>query len=508
MLNHNIFTYLSKNFMHKKKYYLLLFFIIVIAIFPRAAQIFSSNNYYFGSEQAVEYLITKDIVVDHKVVLVALQGGFGDILKPAGFNYLLAVPFILADGNPFGGRIFMFLISILTIITAFVFFNRMFGLKISFLVSFLLAISPNLKDYVGSVSTPSLIPFLTILLLYCIFKAFNGKKEYIPIILFTVGLMAHFEMAVSGILSAFFILTAIFCVIKKVNIKPRYYFFSIIMYVIPFIPILLFDTYNNFHNIKGVIKLISAGGETSAKHSFSSILIILQNRIEIFGWDYVSSFSSNPLLWIPILFVIVYGMYLLIKNKKNKFTHKSYLLYIATIPLFTFIFTLFYPSQSIHQWWLGNLNIIYYLLLGLSLNYLWKNNYLKLFIILMFFLLSLAFINRTYFIYKTQFAFPPNTYIKEEGVIDYIFKDARNKPFGISVFTTGSKKTYEYLIWWKRNKIYHYQPYSQKKELYYNLYDPSYVNIYTKNKQKSFVNDKNIKIIKLPYGYIIEKISN
>lgn len=491
--------------MNKKTWFLFLT-IIIISIFPRAAQLFNSSNYYFGSEQAVEYLITKDIVVDHKVVLVALQGGFGEILKPAGFNYLLAIPFILTNADPFGGRVFMFLISILTVIISFVLFNRMFGLRISFLISFLLAVSPSLKDYVGSVSTPSFIPLLTIVLLYSIFKVFNGEQKYIPIILFTVGLMAHFEIAVSGILSAFFILTVIFCVIKKINIKLRYYFFSITMFIIPFVPILLFDINNNFHNIKGVAKLISAGGETSTKHSLSSILVILQNRIEIFGWDYISSFSSNPLLWIPILFVIVYGLYLLIKNKKNKFTHRSYLLYIATIPLFTFIFTLFYPSQNIHQWWLGNLNIIYYLFLGLSLNYLWKNNYLKLFIILMFFLLSLAFISRTYFIYRTQFAYPPNTYIKEDAAIDYIFKDAENKPFEIFIFTKGSKKVYEYLIWWKRNKIYYNIKHTQTKGLYYNLIDPSFRSMDNeKILQKPFTKGRLIKTTKLPYDYVVEK---
>ena len=137
--------------MKNKLFWIALILITFIAIFPRLMQLYNASNYYFLGEQGVEYQVTKSIVVDHKIVLTAHQGGFGDFQKPSGFNYLLAIPFIVGGGDPFAGRTMMFLLSLLTVSLGFILIYRMFGLRTAILTSFLMAISPNLKDYIGGI---------------------------------------------------------------------------------------------------------------------------------------------------------------------------------------------------------------------------------------------------------------------------------------------------------------------------------------------------------------------
>lgn len=487
--------------MQINKYWLILILITLIAFFPRALQVFNPYNYFFDPEQGTEYLVTKSIVVDHQIVLTAHQGGFGGFSKGSGFNYLLAIPFILSGGNPFGGRLFMLIISLLTVPLAFIFANRMFGLRSATLISFLLAISPNLIDYAGGISPPFVIPLLTVFFIYFLFKEFNGQGKFIPLLALIVGLMAHFEMATAGILFSLLILTGIICLIKK-TIPYRYYFFSIIFFTLPILPILFFDITHNFANVKGIFKMLEM-----SKPQISLVLNnALDNRLEVFNWNFVSTFSPNPVIWIPVLVLILFGIYRFTNSRKGSLKEKTFALYLGLIPIFTFLILLIYPGNVINQWWISNLTVIYCFTFGIFLNYFWSKSKLKLLVIALIIILSIAFIKRTLFIYITQFIYPPVNYIKEVSAIEYIFENTNKKTFGIIVFAKRDLANYDYLIWWLGNTKYKYQPYKAKKGLYYIIIEPNYYPLLnapiTLNSLRS---GELLETKKLPNGFIIEK---
>lgn len=484
-----------------KKYLFLLLFITLIAIFPRAAEVFNPYNYFFEPEQGTEYLVTKSIVIDHQVVLTAHQGGFGGFSKGPGFNYLLTIPFVLAKGDPFGGRLFMLIISVLTVPLAFAFSNRMFGLRTASLISLLLAISPNLKNYAGSISPPFVIPFLTVLFIYFLFKAFNRQNKFIPLLALIVGLMAHFEMAAAGILFSLLILTVLTCLIKK-TIPYRSYFFSACFFALPILPILYFDITHNFVNTKGVIKMLEM-----SKPQISWILSnIFINRFDVFSWNFISTFSPNIIIWFFVLILILLGIYCFTNDRKLPLKERVFVLYLGLIPIITFLCLLIYPGNAVNQWWITYLTVIYCFLLGIFLNYFWGKSKFKLLVIALIFILSIAFIKRTLFIYKTQFIYPPINYIKEVSSIEYIFDDAKEKHFGILVFAKRDQASYDYLIWWLGNTKYKYQPYRTKKGLYYIIIEPNY---YPLLNAPSTLNSLQSGILletkQLPNGFIIEK---
>lgn len=484
--------------MKNKKYWLILVIITVIAIFPRAVEVFNPYNYFFDPEQGVEYLVTKSIVIDHKVVLTAWQGGFGTFSKGPGFNYLLTIPFVLMDGNPFGGRLFMLIISILTVSLAFIFANRMFSLRTASLIGFLLAISPNLKDYAGGISPPFVIPLLTVFFIYFLFKVFHGNKKFIPLMAFIVGLMTHFEMAAAGILSGLLILTAFYCLIKK-TVPYRYYLLSIGSFALAIFPLIIFDLTHNFYNVKGVLQMLDVSKNQTSNHLSSSLGALVSNRIDVFGWNFISTFSPNLIIWAFVLTILLLGMFLLAKDRITPRVEKMFVFYLTIIPIFSFFSLMIYPGAAINQWWFIYLNVIYCFLLGIVLNYLWGKNRFRFLIIFILFILSLAFFNRTLFLYRTQYIYSPGTYIKEDQAIKYIFSKSKTEPFGIVVLSARPpKENYDYLIWWDGKK-YGYQPYRIPKKTYYVIIEPNL--IYSINQTPGILLESK----RLINGFTVEK---
>jgi len=496
--------------MINKKYILILLIITFIAFFPRALQVYNPYNYFFNQEQGILYLLTKSIVIDHHILLTAVQGGnpqggFGTFFKGPGFNYLLAIPFILARGDPFGGRLFMLLISILTVSIAFILANKIFGLRTAALIGILMAISPGLKDFAGNIWPPSIMPFLTIFFLYFLYKIFQKQFKFIPLLSFTVGLMAHFEMATMAVLFLLLIISALITLYKKI-IPYKYYIFAFISFLLSLFPLFIYDIQNNFYNLKGVLGLIThIKTQAISSESFNFFSIIV-DRLELFKWNFMSSFSSNNFIWPILLIIGTLGIYTILRDKKIIRIIKLYISYLVLIPLFTFSVLIFYPGAIAPQWWITFLTVIYCFLFGIVLNYLLLKTKFKPLGIILLFTLCLATLNRTWFIYKTQFIPTPDTYIKENVSINYIYKDSQGKNFGIFVVAKNDQDNYEYLIWWNGHEKYHYQPYREKKGLYYILIEPDSLQFLENAKYLTSLQSGNlIYSKKLPNGFIVEK---
>lgn len=496
--------------MLNKKYWLILIVITIIAIFPRAVEVFNPYNFFFNQDQGILYLLTKNIVVDHHIILTAPQGGnpqggFGEFFKGPGFNYLMIIPFILTQGDPFGGRLFMLVISVLTVSLSFIFVNKIFGLRTAALTSFLLAISPGLKDYAGNIWPPSVMPLLTVFFLYFLYKIFQKEFKFIPLLSFTVGLMAHFEMAAAIIFFTLLILPAFISLLKKL-IPYHYYLLSFIFFALALLPLFIYDIEHNFYNAKGAIALISQTKTQTINHTSLSILNQIGNHLDIFKWNFMSAFSPNQIIWPLLLITGILGIFMMFKDKKIYAAKTVYISFLALIPFFTFLIIFFYPAKIIPQWWIIYLPVVYCFLFGIILDYFWMKGKLRFLTIIILFALSAAFLNRTYFLYKTQFVPTPNTYIKENVSLNYIYNDANGKPFGIFVIAVNGQENYDYLIWWNGYTKYHYQPYREKKGLYYILIEPNSLQFLNNEKYLNSLSSGTLIFSKkLPNGFIVEK---
>lgn len=479
---------------------IILITIFILAIIPRGIELFGTSH-YFGNEQGIEYLVTKSIAVDHKSVLTAHQGGLGGFSKPAGFNYLLLIPYIFTNGHPFGGRVFMFAISVLTVFLAFFTTKKIFNAKTALFITFFISISSALSHYAGRISPPFIIPILTVCLVYTIFKIFKGQYKYFIIATCIAGLMVNFETATSAVIALeIFILLVIYIVKRKTS---YWYFIFYFLILVGFLsPLFINDLIFNSENFKGIIKLFSVVGQNNQSLHMSNIQEIINNRFSVFSWNFYSTFTPRNLVSIPLLLFMFLGSIFYIKDKKNLFEHRLLVIFLTISPLFTFIFLLFYPDNIV-QWWIIQLSIFYCYLAGIIAAYSWKKKKFRILTFLLILILLLAFTSRTYSLFKREFAYSRNLYITESEPIEYIYKDAKGMPFSILVYAPNPLENYEYLIWWYGNNKYHYFPTNNKKvtSLYIIVEDPTPHNL---KKIKSLnkgviVDSKNIG------GFLVQK---
>ena len=125
----------------------------------------------------------------------------------------------------------------------------------------------------------------------------------------------------------------------------------------------------------------------------------------------------------------------------------------------------------------------------------------------------LSFVNKTIFFYKNDFNDFGGIHKRKGKIeaIDYIYKDAKGKKFGLLVFTPPVYTyAYDYLTWWYGSKNYDYVPHKEKKGIFYLLMepDPSKPWSYEGWLETVIKTGTILKTKELPSGFVVQKRIN
>lgn len=488
------------------KFTFFLLVIVILGSIPRSIEVIS-GNFLFGYDQGVFFQAVKEIVVSHKLTLIGTEVGGGGFFQGPGWYYLLSIPFYLWKGDPYGGMILMLMVGILTIALSVVFGRKIFDVKTALTIGFLVAVSPAIIAQSRFIWPPLIISLFAVFFIFFLYKIFQGSGKFFPFLTLTVGLMFHFEIATGAtLLLQLLIISPLFFIKKMVSL--RFYILGLLSFLSTQISLFIFDIRHDFLNTKGIIKLFTNSNE---EDFLINRVNLVGNHISVFKQNFLSSFQMADLLWPFLLIVLVIGLTAYFRDKKNIKARKWLVLYLATSPLTLFLVFIFYPS-GIWEWWILELMIFYCFLFGIILTYLFKNKLMRFFVVPIYIIFFLSFVNKTIFFYKNDFNdFGGTQKIKGKiEAIDYVYKNAKGKKFGLLVFTPPVYAyAYDYLIWWHGSKNYNYIPYKEKKGTFYLLMEPdsskpwSYDGwLETVIKTGTIVETKE-----LPSGFVIQKRS-
>src|SRR3989344_9583410 len=492
----------------KRKFLLISIFILLLALIPRSVEVLS-GNYLFGFDQGQYFLEAKKIVVDYKLTLIGIPvGGAGGFFQGPGWIYLLSVPFLVFDGDPYGGMILMLIMGVATVATVVLLAKKMFSWQEGILIGFLIAVSPNIITQSRFIWPPFLISFLSVFFLYFTYKILQGNKKYLGFLGFTIGLMSHFEIATSGTLLFQSILFVLFLIWKK-TITGRSLFGFIVGFSLPFLPLLIFDIRHSFLNLKGVINLIiPEANKVTQPSGFSSD--IFMNHVAIFSSSFSSMLPGIGNFWYIIVLFILLGCCLYIRDKNQVFEKKAFVFYLASNPFLLFFIFMFYKSHM-WTWWILQLYIFYCFLIGIIVMYFVRKNIVGkmiLFTVLCYFLIVYyQYTKNAYLI--DYFDYGGTAKIRGKiDAIDYVYKDSKGKPFGLLVFTPPVYTyAYDYLVWWHGKTKYNYVPYREKKGEFYLLIEPDPEKLWSyKGWLETVIKTGAIVYTRtLPSGFIIQK---
>lgn len=506
-----------------KSFWLIpLSLILVIGALLRMPEIIS-GNYLFGFDQGQSYLDVKRVVVDHKLTLIGTPTPVVGLFQQPLFYYLLAIFFIVFNGNPYGGMVFMFIVSMGALLVSFFIARDLFDIRTSLVIIFLLAVSEAAAAAGRMLWPPYPIYLITPFYILFFSKAILGEKKFFPLMVFSIGLIASFEIASGSILFLPSLLTIF--LLRKDAITKRTIILSVFGLILLFLPLILFDFRHANLISRGMLTFIT-GKQAVGDNPMPLIELIISHFTSMLA-NLKSSLSIFNLFWPFSLIIPLCGIFFMFVQKNLKSQEKKIILGLILLPIFTYL-ELFFFHSFVWSWYLLPFTVIYIFIFGFTFSKLtkplklqkkfWqvnlsKNLTQKIFAGIIFIFLVLIFLRG---IEKIKISYSQDLFdyggtAKIKGKIDaldYIYNSAKGEKFGLLVFSPPVYTyPYDYLIWWYGEKRYHYRPHQQKKGLFFLLIEPDGSKPWSYKGWLETVikTGKIIETRELPSGFIIQK---
>ncbi len=217
------------------------------------------SHLFFGPEQGRDFLVVRDIVVNHKLTLIGSKTDISGIFHGPIFYYLAAIPFAVTKGNPLGVSLFMIIIQAIG-----VFFIYLLGKditkskRVGLMTAGLYAISFLGIVYGRWLSNPPLsIPF-SIIFIWSFVRMLQGDRRYLFLTAISFACLGQAEF-INFLLFAGIVFVLIVRFWKKVLAIPMSYIGMalIVAFALSFGSYLLFDLRHEFLISKSVMGLVT-----------------------------------------------------------------------------------------------------------------------------------------------------------------------------------------------------------------------------------------------------------
>lgn len=424
------------------KYEIMLAPILLFSIFLGFYKI--NELMPFIGDQGWFYISARDMLLDGKIPLVGIASSHPWLHQGPLWTYLLALFLWLFKFDPVAGAYPTIIFGVLSVIGIYFLGKSLFNKRVGLIASFLYAASPLVVFYVRFPYHTSPIPFFVIIFIFSLFKIVTNKLFYLPIALFALSVLYNFEIATVVLLP---ILTGV--VLYKMfksdlNLTKKHIVLSTISFVIPLIPIILYDVKNGFpQTVKFLAwifyRLFSFGQNTTIEST--------QNMLNFLGFNFSKLiFPSNNLVTFGILITFAFWILYYFIKKKDK-TYKL-LLSLFCFPLFVLVL-----NQTPSDAYLPVVFPTTTLLLALFFDFLMHKFKIITLVLLIFILLT-----NIYFIFKEDFILDKKsgrlfTLDKRMEASKEIINLASGRNYNLKGLGLGSNHesftmNYEYLAWW------------------------------------------------------------
>lgn len=492
-----------------KKFILVLsvIWLLFVSIVPRVVEVLN-RNFIFLLDHGRDYEAVKNIVINHKPTLIGAEIGYGvagfqGIFHGPFYFYFLSVPFILFNGDPYGGLLLMFAFGVLTIGASFLFAKKVLGPIGGIVMAALVALSPPIIAQSRFIWSPHPSSFFIVLALYFTYLIYRKKPRDIFLAAFFSGFIYNFEMAIVIPMSIALILYSVFIVRLR---KVKQYLFLTGGFIAAFSPFILFEFRHGFQALKGFVGYFVSH---QAKIVFQTDKFV--ENLSWFFYNFSDTFPKQNLFPYTIIFLVSILAVLSFSLKEKRPNLKFFLFYLLSLIAITFI-TFSLIRTHIFEYYLIHLNFVYLFLFSYVLVSSYAKRQIHFQILLTVFLMTFLFFGTVNAV--DTFRKDLSDYggmVKIRGkieAIDYIYRDSKGEKFGLLIFSPPVYTyPYDYLLWWYGQRKYNYLPHREKRGVFYLLIEKDLSQPWTyKGWLETVVKSgKVIKETELPSGFIIQK---
>jgi 4-amino-4-deoxy-L-arabinose transferase-like glycosyltransferase len=446
-----------------------------IGLALRAVEVVS-GNYVFGFDQGWNYLLTRDIVEEGKQRLIgAATSGFGGLFHGPGYYYLLAIPYILFRGDPYGGMVLMFVAGALSLVLAYVFGTYLFGFVGGTLFLFLFSVSQPFIAQSRLLWPPNPATPLLLLSLYLYVRAIREEKSHlIPWSLFCAALLYNFHLALSVPLVVT-IIVGIFLWVRKDRRSVLGQ--SAVALAAGYLPAILFEMRHGFPTVRNLLAYGQTDGVSDRVYSFSA------HFLEYWS-NYVSSFRFYPVFpaaWMQAVFLLS-GVLILTANRRRltagtrKILSFFLLLIVITWGIFLFL------NNTVWDYYLVPVQVAYLTLSVFAVREAFSRR------------------DRLHAVIRAVFCM---------YVVDFLYADSAGQPFNVIAFTPPVYTyRYDYIFLWYGKNRYGFVPGNVRERTVYLLIEPDTTRPWSyKGWLETVIKDegKIVYTTSLQNGFIVQK---
>lgn len=442
--------------------FLISFFLRVYAL---------DSNLFFGPEQGRDFLVIKEIVINHKLTLIGSKTDISGIFHGPIYYYISSIPFVLSRGNPIAVLIFYEILSSLTVFPIYI-LGTFFGNKrVGILSALIFTISFQSIVYARWLSNPPLVIPLAVLYFVFLYRFIKGSKKDLLFASIALGLLNQSEFLN---IVFFSVITALIIIIyfHKFSNQNKLYLFlcSVLAILVSVGTYIIFDLRHNYLITRNIFLLVRGG----TGYHLGSLQTISQTMKVLM--DTFTSTVSPFAFPLAVVFMIM-GVYLFFK----KITEGKKEFFMIPIWLLTPVFMLIILRHSVLDHFFVSLLPLFVILVALVIDSIWKKTPILGRIILAVVImvnLTAWYINipqnKNIFFQAAQLELK---YSDQKEVIKEIYKEAKGNPFYFQSYTIPywMQDGWEYLFWYYGSNYYRYVPQNKNNKILFAIIqdDPS-----------------------------------
>ncbi len=433
-----------------------MIFIILLGFFLRIYKL--SEWMPFIGDYGWFYLSARDLVLYHKIPLVGITSSHTWLHQGPLWTYMLAILFFVSKFNPVMPAYLTAFLGTLTIWLVYKLGSILFSKRTGIIAALLCSTSPLIAMSDRTPYHTSIIPLFTALFIYSMCKWLKGNLYFFPLSILCLSILYNLELATAIlwlVISSFLFYGVLKHKMWGIKIfSPKIIFLSIFSFIIPMIPILIYDTSHSFVQtgrfaLWTIYRAFSFLGY-SGKHTIS--VGSLKDITDFLLTSYSRLiFASNSAIFLIILtFTIIFFFYQIYLQVTGKTKNKNMLIILLMI---SFPLVGYFITQTPSEAYLPILFCPIIIFTAILFDHLLNFNKLK-FIIYITIVLLVGF-NMSFLIknnYLTGVGYQP-TITDRINIVKKIIKESDSKSYNIIGKGEGSQfesftMHYEYLAWW------------------------------------------------------------
>lgn len=430
----------------KKIIFLILFLGIVYRLFISA-----NGNFIFNMDNARDMIDVREMVVLGKMRLIGPTTSIDGVYFGPFWYYMLAIPFVLTGGNPYGSIVLEILLWAVGGYFLLSLVYKYYGKLSLFAVSLLWLASNFIVLGTQYAFNPNPVLFLTPVFIFSLLKYIETQRPlFLYFSWFLAGAFFHFIVPV-GIFMPAIIILAIFLTNRNLLMRKEQ-LIGLAFFVITFLPQIIFDLRHNFFMTKSLFEYRSIAHGSASAMPDAKFRTIFKSFYETL----LPTFMNFKIFTNAVL--VAFGGICIYFVRIRKMPDKLTLICLSL--LFVNLFGLQPIKIEILRWYLNASLVAALILVGFIISTLEKKRFSWMAYILVVSLFVFTLQNVSEYIHVAIEGNPGNSIFKNEiAAVDLVYQKASGKNFKVySYLPSVYDFPYQYLFWWHGLKTYGYLP--------------------------------------------------